>query len=864
MVRLAKCKLCDKFLSTVQDISPYGSHGWKFHCCGIEYYKCKRETCTHKQCHKLYYQDTHHLNEHIKKYHITHKEKEQIPSLLLSSKSSHSYESTSALGRYFNEHASHSNTFPPSLQRSAIKNIITTACTKKTGVLSLSESISDQSFAIFFAIAQITFLSNDAVLKYLSILLSLVIPLWKKAFNCKLDIPTTSEEIKSIITSTKRYSIRNLIPMPHLEDVQDHCYTSIQSLLAYTAMTCSTNSKASKPRYISWMQSKSCQKFCDKIRNLPVHGRRPAVAVFMVFWSDGFDPTTSMKRNRRSVWIMTVTFFFFDITTEKLYMVESCLLALGPGKSFQDSKEEHSCIFEKLRADLDQVIDPDNEAPIPSKFVSRAHHGVLCDFYLCTESYFTQSNITVDSNSYIMDNPERRTNFGLLGGNSNNHAYFGLSCNFSKLRLPFEACSLCQTEINNYCSERGWMNQPAPAPQCNECHGFSIDHLLQEGEYLEPIYIPDGTINKSTLPGNHLFEKPGRLTNTLLIGAYNKARDLFLEGVMAEKEVRSYLSTLCFNNKTISDLLEQCRTYQLSIDIQNKSSDITNDDRLEVLLAEQQSPEEVIKIPSPPPMLYLCNIDCAVETMMHLGMNASKHCEQASFLWAKDIPNLSCADMIANVQKYIKAIDHLKLADFPVMQFKTDSMGGYVAENHRAYMQIAPWSFRWIHAYEDKRKDDWLKSLNINLLDTWSKKEMLSWLSVRGVTINRKMLKKELMLKVKESKDLPEIQEFQPFSGKDMREMILTLNSFLSALFATDLEGKKAVHRLNSLARQYLSLSARLDQYLMLKKPSWITTFSLLGMLRIPKTFEIVPYPICFYEGDDMGEKTCDPSYSQV
>jgi hypothetical protein len=29
-----------------------------------------------------------------------------------------------------------------------------------------------------------------------------------------------------------------------------------------------------------------------------------------------------------------------------------------------------------------------------------------------------------------MDNPERRGNYGLLGGNSNNHSYFGLSCYF--------------------------------------------------------------------------------------------------------------------------------------------------------------------------------------------------------------------------------------------------------------------------------------------------------------------------------------------------------------------------------------------------------------------------------------------------
>ena len=76
MVRLAKCKVCHRFLSIVQDTSPYSSHRWKFHCCGIEYYKCKHETCTHKQCHKLYYQDTHHLNKHIKKYHNIHNEKE--------------------------------------------------------------------------------------------------------------------------------------------------------------------------------------------------------------------------------------------------------------------------------------------------------------------------------------------------------------------------------------------------------------------------------------------------------------------------------------------------------------------------------------------------------------------------------------------------------------------------------------------------------------------------------------------------------------------------------------------------------------------------------------------------------------------
>ena len=848
MVRLSRCKKCNQLLSSIKDSVPYGSNGCKFYCCGLEYYRCLRATCKHKQNFKLFYQNPQHLQNHLMKYHPMENVMNDDQSI------AHSYKEGSSIGRYFEENSTFQNTFPTTHQRSAIKNIITMACSNKKGVLSLAESICDQSFAIFFAIVQISFLANDAVLKYLSVILSLVLPLWKASFKCQLDIPHTSHEIKRKITSTNNFSVRSLIPMPEITELKDHCYTSIQSLLAYTAMTCNTNSKASKPRYISWMNSKSCSVFIEKIKSISEHSKSPTVVVFMVFWSDGFDPTTSMKRNRRSVWIMTVTFFFYDIGTQKLYMVESCLLAIGPGRNTQESKEDHSCVFKKLKVDFDSINNIEDGSPLPLRFVSRAHRGTMCHFYLCKETYFAESNVTVDSGNYIMDNPERRSNFGLLGGNSLNHAYFGLSCNFMNLKLPFESCSSCQKEINTYCSKEGWIDQLPPMPRCNQCHGFSIDHLLEHGKYSQPIYSPIETVDKDELPGSHLFDKPGKLSNTLLIDAYIVARDLFLGGKISEKEVQRYLSVLCFNSKTILDLIEQCRVYQLSIDIESGSNEITNDDRMDVDIAKEQAFDGMIQKPSPPAMLFICNLECAVETVMHLGMNASKHCEQASFLWAKDIPRLSSADLILGVQKYIRAIDSLKMADFPVMQFSTDCMGGYVAENHRAYMQLAPWAFRWIHNYKDERSNHWLQSLNIDQVHNWSKKDMLSWLSVRRVPINRKMLKQELILKVKESKDISEVRPFKSFSGHDMRQMMLALNSFLSAMFATDLKGNKAIYRLNSLARLYLCFSVRIDQYLMHKKPTWITTFSLLGMLRVSQALEVVPYPICLYEGDDMGE----------
>ena len=166
---------------------------------------------------------------------------------------------------------------------------------------------------------------------------------------CSLEIPTTPDRIKNVITSTNNLSIRTLIPMPSIEQITDHCYSSLSSLLAYTTMTSDESIQATKPRYTAWMQSSSCTAFANQVETLSQGSTKPAIAVFMIFWSDGFDPNNSMKRNRHTVWILTVTFFFYDLTQKKLYLVESCLVAMGPGKGAAESKEDHTYVFKKLR-----------------------------------------------------------------------------------------------------------------------------------------------------------------------------------------------------------------------------------------------------------------------------------------------------------------------------------------------------------------------------------------------------------------------------------------------------------------------------------------------------------------------------------
>ena len=49
----------------------------------------------------------------------------------------------------------------------------------------------------------------------------------------------------------------------------------------------------------------------------------------------------------------------------------------------------------------------------------------------------------------VQDQPERRGASGLLGGGSRLHPVFGLSCDFSNLVLPFEACQDCINHIDS-------------------------------------------------------------------------------------------------------------------------------------------------------------------------------------------------------------------------------------------------------------------------------------------------------------------------------------------------------------------------------------------------------------------------------
>ena len=140
--------------------------------------------------------------------------------------------------------------------------------------------------------------------------------------------------------------------------MDNHAYCKLLSLIEYIALTKKRKHHADvKRRHKKKMEGKVFQEFLNHLTtNITNTSTETNIAVQLVLWSDGFEPNQSVKRNWKGAWILTVTFFFYEISTKALYMVDSNLLAGGPGKK-GDGSEDHTVIMKELYSELQSFID---------------------------------------------------------------------------------------------------------------------------------------------------------------------------------------------------------------------------------------------------------------------------------------------------------------------------------------------------------------------------------------------------------------------------------------------------------------------------------------------------------------------------
>lgn len=81
-----------------------------------------------------------------------------------------------------------------------------------------------------------------------------------------------------------------------------------------------------------------------------------------------------------------------------------------------------------------------------------------------------------------------------------------------------------------------------------------------------------------------------------------------------------------------------------------------------------------------------------------------------------------------------------------------------------------------------------------------------------------------------------------------------SLNHCMSSFITTNLKSSVAKNRTNFLARRFIASSCMFDSFVMKRKATCESMCSLLGLLCVPDVHNMGNCPICYCEGDDMGE----------
>jgi hypothetical protein len=249
-------------------------------------------------------------------------------------------------------------------------------------------------------------------------------------YQVKCQLPDSYNDIRRIIIRGKK-SILNNIPIPETMMLTRHSYTKLDSCISHFLLQPGTRLIESDSPDIPAILPNSIfnTKVCNKIlsqaqnrfnqRNLPPN--LSLATVFIIVWSDGFDPNKSTKSDRQSAWTMTVTLFVMDATFQPIYSTYP----------FAFGKEDtcHNEVYFQFYLELRTLRGGD---------------------FLVMYSSHLKKPVAVHADIFVVSNdqPERRSTLKLSGGNSLFHNCWGYSCMTKNLVDVLKPCDKCNLYNN--------------------------------------------------------------------------------------------------------------------------------------------------------------------------------------------------------------------------------------------------------------------------------------------------------------------------------------------------------------------------------------------------------------------------------
>ena len=637
--------------------------------------------------------------------------------------------------------------------------------------------------------------------------------LWNTKF------PTSVNDIRSLYLKGKYAMLPNL-PRPSIQEVSNHAYVSLRDcvadLLAHGLKIDNINCDRHVP---------VCENTVTRIRETirgrqiwengkALHFGKQVFCLYINEWSDDFEPSYSIKGNRGSAWIKTVT---ISPPPGKIHaLTHTYPIAIGLKG---DSHEE---VERRFATELSALSTGSNNV-----------------FYLGSR----RQNVNVHLELFVslQDQPERRSANYVMLGTSTYTARWGHAMDFAAVAAGIPSCSHCLMQLL-----RAPVTPGTPSIRCDCCVNWDTTRRSGLLDFPPPPGYPQDMV-----PASGKLS-PLKLEYRLMQKAVSLAHQKMVENSWTTDNARTYLRVHGLNAEAIDDVIEcaqNCNTYASLERDKDRSPQPFAEIEQERLLHPELFRQWRF------PALWDRGVDLRqhIDVAMHLlFLGVVKTTIQLVREWAKK--RCKYQSFLTYCNGTFETVQSLGLSWCRVLPYSSGKLGGWVSENYLAACRLLP----WFYCAVDEIAADPVFVPPDRPQQNWTSVQNKGWLAARGLDTKGKAL--EVRTRVKAYMELPgggpPVLSPQGGPVANVHAVISSLNAMVSRLMTPSVTTEHIVD-IERHIKIFLSSFETFDANMRADKdkPTWISSYNFICLLNLPDVIREFGPLRNLWEGGGQGEK---------
>jgi len=480
----------------------------------------------------------------------------------------------------------------------------------------------------------------------------------QETLNCglKTTVPMTPSQLRKMYIKGK-YAILPSLPYPSVIMLKDHAYVSpiecIADLLGHGVVLDILGHSDVQNCFVSALRdTERARQIVNRATALNTQ-EKPLMVLYGIEWSDGCEPSTSIKSNRNSIWCKTLT---ISPTANNLHSMEHTYpIAIGL------ESDNHEEVEQRFAADLKELGC--------GKGVTMYHGGIRKMVNIHFELFCT-----------LQDQPERRSANYIMLGTSNYTARWGVAGDFAAVVSGIPACKTC------------WSNllQNDVSILCEDCVNWDTNSRNGLMDFKPPPDYPE-----SEIPSSRKLS-PKRLTYAILKDVVETAHESFVNMDWTKKNVRKFLTVHGVNNEACNALLERANNcLYLKMEKAYFDSNGPSSEYDSLLKRQREQPEMFQRWSFPALWDRGCDLDQHIDVAMHLVfLGVMKTTIIKITDWLKLRVKHTAFTVFAN--GIFESVQRYGLNWCRPMPYKNGTLGGWVSENFLAAARLCQWFYSQI------------------------------------------------------------------------------------------------------------------------------------------------------------------------